>query len=86
MSDFFIRLLKCFFISSQSLKDYEHRRWNNDFRLFKITIPRNVKIFVNVCQLLSFSSIHDNKKSEIQLLLCNEDGLAKLLHWFEMNS
>ena len=68
MSDFFIRLLKCFFISSQSLKDYEHRRWNNDFRLFKITIPRNVKIFVNVCQLLSFSSIHDNKRNTIAAL------------------
>lgn len=85
MSDFLIRLLKCFFISSQSLKDYEHRRWNNDFRLFKITIPRNVKIFVPMCVNYCLSLPYMITK-EIQLLLCNEDGLAKLLHWFEMNT
>lgn len=73
------------FISSQSLIDCEHRKWNNDVCLLKIIIPRNVKIFVPMCVNYCLSLPYMTTE-EIQLPLSNEDDLAKLLHWFEMNS
>lgn len=79
-------IVKMPFISPQSLIDCEHNKWNNDFCLIKILIARNVKIFVSMCvmMLIIVFLFHKSQKKHNYCFVM--DGLAKLLHCFEMNS